>query len=201
MAVYCAEHGLLFIGNKRTGSTAVGRCLEQQLGGRYVPDKRLVLPDGSVISKRHATLEQIRRAGLIDVPLETLLKFTAVRNPFDSVVSHWAKLRFRGNRAEVWVQRDEVPFPAWVTRALGESEPASMHAEFVDGVDVILRFESLASDLNELLRSRGLPAVDLQLDNRTDDRERDYRAYYDEPSRRIVERLFREDLDRYGYVF
>jgi Sulfotransferase family len=201
MAVYVATHGLLFIGNKRTASTALGRELEARLGGVYVPAKRMQLADGIEVSKRHSTLAQIAELGLIDRPLESLHKFTTVRNPFDSLVSWWAKLRFRDNRIGGWVQREEASFREWIAKRFAKAPPESMHDEFVAGCDVVLRYESLDDDLTRLLESRGIEPFKLPRTNETTERRRDWREEYDPPTRAIVERVFASDLARYEYSF
>lgn len=201
MAVLCREQRLLFIGNKRTGSTAVGRALESAFDGIYVPGERRPSTDGGVISRRHATLLQLVEHGLLDVDRRELCVFTTVRNPFDSLVSQWAKLRFRANRAGNWVQHRAAPFSSWVVKRFGRARPTSMHAEYVAGVDVVLRFERLAADLDEFLLARGLPAITVERENETVERTPDYRSYYDEPAFEIVARVFREDLERFDYSF
>jgi hypothetical protein len=201
MAVLCAQYDLLFIGNQRTGSTAVGRALERQYGGVYVPRERIDLADGSRISKRHSTLAQIERYGLVQQPLWSLLKFAAVRNPFDSLVSMWAKNRHRRNRADSWVSRQEIGFPEFVARRFGSAAPQSMNSPWTSGCDAILRFESLGEELDALLRSRGAPPLEIEVANRTAERARDYRRYYDDATKAIVERVFAEDLERFDYAF
>lgn len=201
MAVLCREQRLLFIGNKRTGSTAVGRALESAFGAVYVPNERYVSARDEVVSRRHSTLRQLVEHRLLDIPLDELHKFTTVRNPFDSLVSQWAKLRFRANREGGWVQSRAVSFPSWIEKRFAHADPTSMHAEYVEGVDVVLRFERLAADLDDLLASRGLPSIIVARENATVERSPDHREYYDDRAREIVARVFREDLARFDYEF
>ncbi len=201
MAVLCAEHGLLFIGSKRTASTAVGNALVEQLRGVYVPRVRIELRPSGNISKRHSTIAQIEHYGLIQVELDSLLKVTTVRNPFDSLVSLWAKERFRENRTQSFTQLKRVDFSEWMWKKFNHREVISMNRDFVQGVDSILRFESLQDDLNGLLRSRGIPPVVLPVVNRTSERDRDYRKYYDDRAREVVERVFAPDIENFDYTF
>lgn len=202
MAVYCGRHSLLFIGNKRTGSTAVAQALIEQLGGQYRPPKRHRVDERTVISKRHATVRQLVLHGLLEAPIDSLLKFSTVRNPFDSLVSLWTKLRHRPNR---WSSRrvllEGVDFLPWLKKRLLQAAPHSMHDEFTDGVDVVMRFETLEEDLKAVLARAGAPAVALPLANPTTERDADYHAYYDEEARALVERVFGGDLEKYGYAF
>ncbi len=202
MAVYCAQYKLLFIGNKRTGSTAVAQALIEQLGGQYRPPKRHRVDERTVISKRHSTVRQLVQYGLLEAPIDGLCKFCAVRNPFDSLVSLWTKLRHRPNR---WSGRrvllEEIEFLPWLKGRLGRAAPQSMHDEFTEGVDVVMRFETLEEDLMAVLARAGAPAVALPRSNPTTQRAADYRAYYDDEARALVERVFGGDLDKYGYAF
>lgn len=97
MAVLSREHGYLFVCSPRTGSTAIAfGVLVEQLDGRWCPEDRVVLPDGGVVRPKHSTVPQLRAAGLVtDHDLAGLLTFCAVRNPFDSLVTHYEACRTR----------------------------------------------------------------------------------------------------------
>jgi len=199
MAVLVKKENLLFIGNNRTGSTAVGRALVSQLGGKYVPEKVLHI-DGVRISKRHATLDQLEKYGLIP-DSKDLLKFVFVRNPYDSLVSYWKKNLLKPRFAHTSIARFQLQFSTWVEEYLGSKPPKSMHARFVAGTDVVLRFESLSSDLDALFQKVGIKSLEIPQTNVTKDREADYRNYYSTEARRIIKTMYFEDLERYGYTF
>ena len=199
MAILVKTENLLFIGNNRTGSTAVSRALVSQLGGKYVPKKVLHI-DGERISKRHATLDQLEKYGLIP-DSKDLLKFVFVRNPYDSLVSYWKKHLSKPRFAFTNIARFQLQFSTWVEEDLGSKPPKSMHARFVAGTDVVLRFESLSSDLDALFQKVGIKTIEIPQTNVTQDREADYRNYYSTEARRIVKTMYFEDLERYGYTF
>lgn len=199
MAVLVEKESLLFIGNMRTGSTAIGRTLVSQLGGRYVPEKVLNI-DGVRISKRHATLDQLEKYDLIPDPND-LLKFVVVRNPYDSLVSLWKKRRSRPRYAHSRAARFQLDFPAWVEDYLGNRAPKSMHAKYVAGTDVVLRFESLSSELDAFFQRAGIKSIEIPPINVTQGREADYRNYYSTETRAIVKTTYAEDLEEYGYTF
>lgn len=199
MAVLVDAHNLLFIGNKRTGSTAIGRALQHQLGGRYVPEKVIHI-DGERISKRHATLAELERADLISNTMD-LLKFVVVRNPFDSLVSMWAKRLTKPRFATSRVARLQLDFPSWIREEFEAKPASSMHQEFVKGVDVVLQYEYLSSELDTLFRQAGIAPIEIPRANTTAQRNADYQRYYLPETRSIVERVFGDDLDRFGYGF
>jgi len=116
----------------RTGCTAIGeRVLIPELDGEYLPADDILAPDGSVAAaKKHSTLAELRRAGLLNAAeSSSLFVFTTVRNPFDSLVSQYVKMRTSYapllDDPDSFVQRDpsyrtqmvrasEMTFPEWV---------------------------------------------------------------------------------------
>lgn len=201
MAVYCPDSRLLFIGNMRTGSTAIGRGLVEHCGGAYVPAKVLHI-DGERIRKRHATLSQLVSYELLDRPAEELLVFTAVRNPFDSLVSQWTKLRHRPNRSHTRAARLEWSFDRWIRHwHSGCKDGFSLHGPYVEGTDVVIRFEDLDAGLAKVLDLAGAPRFNLPKVNTTSHRDHDYRAYYTDETRGLVEEVLAEDIRTHGYTF
>jgi len=171
---------------------------------------------------RHSELPVLIQHGLVS-PEERarLTVFTAVRNPFDDLVSMWQK-----NRAVVagTLERpDQImsparvrqlefsathTFPDWIAHRWGRhglasrfrSHPVASFAH-TEGVDRVLRFENLQDDFRTLLKDIGYPgSIELPRVNVTEGR-RHYREYYTESARRTVERAWRTELDRYGYSF
>ena len=96
MAIISRRHRYLFLMAPRTGCTAIGeRVLIAELDGEYLPPDDVVAPDGTAIApKKHSTLAHLHRAGLLEpADLNSLFVFTTVRNPFDSLVSQYVKMR------------------------------------------------------------------------------------------------------------
>jgi|SRR6056297_933763 len=77
-----------------------------------------------------------------------------------------------------------------------------LHGTWLQGVDRVLRFEHLERDFAEILRELGLEnPPDLPAVNVTQNRQSSYRDYYSKSTRRLVERVFAPDLQRFGYRF
>lgn len=200
MAVCCPDYGLLFIGNMRTASTAIEKALLEQCGGYHLPAERMTI-DGELVRRRHATLPQLIRHGLLDRPREGLHAFVVVRNPFDSLVSKWSKDRHRPNRQHTRTAMLQMDFDPWIREWTGKRTADSLHDQFVEGTDEVLRFEELPEALHSVLRNAGAPEIDFPVVNDTEERQREYRAYYTAETRAMVESVYGGDLERYGYAF
>lgn len=223
MAVLCRDLGLLFVLNPATGSTAIGSLLREQYGGEWLPAENR--PN---VSKKHSTLRELLDAGLLrPEEREKLCVVTNVRNPYDRLVSiYWKRMRIQPEQLAdpgFWLNRHSKPgrieevhwikrhgFAAWIRRRfvrnwlprLVRGQSPSVYAQFVDGADVVLRYERLQQDFDDLIRRRGATPVEIPQLNVTAERtRRDYRDEYDLLSRSLVRIGQRADLERFGYSF
>ena len=157
----------------------------------------------------------------------SLLKVATVRNPFDSLVSIYAKRR--GARDEIvgspnhWTKRHGRrtrdardyeycrchTFAQWIRRRtlvpaalalLGQRRPTS-NLRYAKGVDVVMRFETLQTDFDGVMEKLGHGGTEIPVVNPTSGRERDYRSYYTKFTRRLIELTFAKDLKEFGYCF
>jgi hypothetical protein len=226
MAILCRERRLLFIMAPRTGCSTVGAVLREQLGGEFLPGTDIYRDGRLEVPHKHSTLEQLKRNGLVGPELRReVLVFSGVRNPFDSLVSLYVKNRTtyqdllqkpgsfvqkRSNRQAAIQFCATHTFDQWIEhlyaprlrdRLLGRAVRERVN-RWVDGVDVVMRFESLQQDFDAVLRQAGVEGqFRLPWMNRTKKRKRDYRSYYSERSQELVERAWRRDLERFGYTF
>lgn len=143
-------------------------------------------------------------------------KFSAVRNPWDKMVSHYkhnimtnpGKMRLSGAAGG-----DFIGFGEWLDCTLGPRKDRKYYARpqhflpqvewlkddrGVIAMDRIIRFETLSADFAAV-------AADLHLDsalphlNRTE--PTGYRQYYSTESRELVGDWFRDDISMFGYAF
>ena len=137
-------------------------------------------------------------------------KFTLVRNPWDKVVSHY-EYRRKKNKTEIASQN--ISFTDWVKMTYGEEKdtfyynnPRSFQPQ-VDwlrdtegkiSMDFIGKFESINEDFQHIKSVIGLDTIlpHLNASIRTN-----YQEYYDDETRTIVARWFREDIEEFGYSF
>jgi hypothetical protein len=227
MAIICREHGLLFIMTPRTACTAVGELLCTHYGGEYLPPEDVLDKGGRIcIQQKHSTLSELIENGLL--PREDaarLLKFAAVRNPFDSLVSLYLKQRTKYQPLlrdpDSWVNRAPAyaknmryasthSFSAWLLKKCRKQLlkrlmgiPPSMFIDYTSGTDVVIRYENLVRELNSVFDKAGLPVkASLPMVNRTTERESaDYRVWYSRATVAAVRLAFAEDFRRFGYRF
>jgi len=137
-------------------------------------------------------------------------KFTFVRNPWDRVVSHY---EYRRKRNKTGLASNEIPFSEWVGKTYGPDkdpffynnpkafQPQVDWLKDDDGevsIDFIGKFESIDEDFRHIAAAIG---VDADLPHLNASKRSGYRHYYDDETREVVARWFREDIDRFGYRF
>ena len=137
-------------------------------------------------------------------------KFTVVRNPFDKVHS-WYKFRIMHNQSKM--SSKPIPFKDWVACTYGKPkdpyyyyrpinfEPQVEWLKDENGLiemDKIIRFENLTEDFNEVAEIVGIES-NLPHINKT--AKTNYRDFYDDETRKIIEETHREDLQTFGYSF
>ncbi|UCD56782.1 MAG: hypothetical protein JSV16_13295 [Candidatus Hydrogenedentota bacterium] len=123
---------------------------------------------------------------------------TTVRNHWDAAVSWRYKRRHNRTSGEPW------DGPQWKELFLTFHwiRGRKMYGLHADDADVILRYETLESDLNELLAQFGMKLERLPRDNVTPGRNgRHYRQFFTEGGRDFIARRFREEIERFGYSY
>jgi len=211
----------------RTACTAIGELLCERFGGEFIPSHDIVDPRGLIlVDKKHSTLSDLLKHKIL-TPEEakSLLKVAAVRNPFDSLVSLYFKQRSkyqpllgdpsswvnrlpryaksmrcaRAHSFNRWVLR--VSYRKLIKRLLGFRP--SMFADHTHGVNMVMRYESIESDLSEVFRKAGMGSkADIPMVNRTDERANsDYRSFYSRLAELTVTLAYSADLRMYGYRF
>ena len=227
MAIICRKYNLLFIMTPRTACTAIGELLCERFGGEFIPSHDIVDSRGVIlVDKKHSTLSDLLKHKIL-TPEEakSLVKVAAVRNPFDSLVSLYFKQRSkyqpllgdpsswvnrlpgyaksmryaRAHSFNRWVLR--VSYRKLIKRLLGFRP--SMFADHTHGVDMVMRYESIESDLSEVFRKAGMGSkADIPVVNRTNERDNsDYRSFYSRVAELTVTLAYSGDLRMYGYRF
>jgi hypothetical protein len=228
MAIICRDLSLLFVLTPHTASSAVGKVLREELGGEWVPEQHIQNRRGkTVVRRKHCTARDLVRHDVLSKEeLETLHVFTTVRNPFDRLVTAYHKRRndWAGiaDDPESWIHRDrtssaddlrfaaEHPFDEWLAQRYGGSPLRkaatvtgmySMFRRFTRDADTVMRFEQVQADFDAVMATVGHGPVEIPSFNPTKTRPTDYREYYDDASRRLVERSARWDLRTFDYEF
>jgi hypothetical protein len=222
VAILCRDIGLLLLQAPHTGSTSLGTLLRTALGGEMLVADRVRDGRGRIVLRqKHQTLAQLVEAGLISSEQRRgLLVVVGVRNPFDLVITEYARNREAGSlsapqrlmrrlhrRASDFTPADVERFvrrrydPGVLFRLAGRRpfEPV----DWTVGADHVIRFESMQAGLDEALRRVGVTERHLLPHrNPTASRQdRDYRTLYTDRARRIVARAYARELAQHGYGF
>ena len=200
----CHDRKLIYVHLRRTG----GNSIEAALGGIVLFDRWFRrterwdnrLHRGRSWYKRdlrghriHATAVEIR--SLYPREFDGYFRFAIVRNPWRQMASLYARLHpsdmlYEGFRA--WLWRFDLE--------KGTTPRASLFDD--DGrclVDFVGRFERLQHDVDTACDLAGIPRCTLPHTNESG--RRPLSDIYEVASRSLVERIFKHDIERYGYTF
>jgi hypothetical protein len=225
MAIICRKYNFLFIMTPRTACTAIGELLCQSYGGEFLPSDDMLDSRGRIaIQKKHSTLRELLEHKILSLEeSKSLLKVAAVRNPFDTLVSLYFKQRYKYqpllSDPTSWVNRSPAyarnmryaqthSFDRWVQKKcakqllkLALGFPRSMYSEYTYGMDRVLRYESIASDLSSAFATAGMANGAIPVINRTEERiDRNYRSSYSRRSALMVRVAYADDLKKYEYT-
>lgn len=223
MAVISKRLGYLFIMAPRTACTTIGLELIRHFDGEWFPAEDVLSNSGVlIVPRKHSTVPQLLGAGIVDeAELAAKTVFTTVRNPFDSLVSLWHKQanayqpllddpesfihKQPDFKRDVIVARDQS-FSEWIEYRFApalEKTPRHLYAGFINRADIVMRYENLQEDFDDVLQKLGAAVTshEIPIFNTTEGRERDYRQYYDSRAVDLVSRVFAKDLERFGYEF
>lgn len=155
------------------------------------------------------TAAQARRCHYSPQLYRDYFKFAFVRNPWDRFVSGWLNkvvesnhLKFEPNEHQAMQQFES--FVAYYAQI----DTATCNAHFrqqnklidLNDVDFVGRQENFAKDLRQVFRHLKLPVKKIPTKNKSD-REASYRAYYTEDTQNIVAKMYRKDIQVFGYTF
>jgi hypothetical protein len=218
---YMAEHEivwsdsakLVFLHNHKTAGRSVWETL-----ATILPDMQRERAFLYPVAPRDGCLRrELEIAGLGDY-----YTFGFVRNPWDRLVSYYTMLEGRTERNTHALKpdiceyhriyaRQADSFETFLRRILGYTAPdgsslgrSQLDTYFSDkngqlAIDKIYAFENLHADFAEMLRDRGLPDVPLLHANASEHEH--YSAYYNEETKNFVGRLFKRDIEAFGYTF
>ena len=132
-------------------------------------------------------------------PPTDYLKAVFIRNPFEIVVSAW--------------NIDQISFDKFVYEEISTRQHPTLQHTILDSitdwkgnilVDFIGRHENMEADWKKFCWLVGLPKLKLSYKNIKENKWKrqkidDYRQYYSDYSRRVVEEVFGNDLKYFGY--
>ncbi len=131
-------------------------------------------------------------------------KFTFVRNPWARAYSWYSNVM----RDEYLRRERGLPVDTGLREFLLEFagkdniKPQTYYLQDFSGdmrMDFVGRFENLADDFQKVCQALDLPRQELPHEIRGS--STDYRQYYDDVSQEIIERVYGEEIDLFGYAF
>ena len=175
---------LIFLAHPRTGSHAVQKALLDIGFDKTNPGShhKTLYADG-VVNGRNRPEWYV---------------FTTVRNHWDTAISWMAKeYQLWGTEQPSWSLKD-------FKKIIG-NHPWVRDGQFWwvhEDVDVIMHYESLEDDLNEILWEFSLPSVKLSMVNVSPKREgRHYSEFYTETTKDYIWTKFGNEISKFGYEF
>jgi len=182
--------GLAFVHIPKTGGVAVCESLGLAIRG-------------------HQRLSEMRRFR------RRYFSFCFVRNPWDRMVSAYSYFRAggRGHRNDIKtmrVVRESSTFPEFCSRLEDPEFKRRLERcrspHFLPQVHwhdprikLVGRFDNFAEDFKEVCTQVGLPDTELLVRNTSE--HLPYPEYYTESAAQIVERVYKEDIEKYNYKF
>ena len=222
MAILCRDIGLLLLQAPHTGSTSLGTLLREELGGVKLLEDRVRDEHGHIVLRqKHQTLAQLIEAGLISADeRRDLLVVVGVRNPFDLVLTEYARNReagaisawqrlirhlpgisddFSAPDFERFVVRRYTRNPFYRLRGRKPFVPV----DWTEGADHVIRFEAMQTGLDEALHKVGVtePHPLPHRNPTASRRDRDYRSIYTEQAREVVTRAYAREIEQHGYRY
>jgi hypothetical protein len=135
---------------------------------------------------------------------DSYFKFTIVRNPWARAFSWYANvLRDERHRLR-YCAGEDVPFGDFMKMHAGHGplRPQVYWLKAFDGsipLDYIARFENLSADMDEIFSRLNVAGMSLPHELRGP--VRDYRVHYDDETNAIIERVYKDDIETFGYAF
>ncbi len=151
--------------------------------------------------------ESINKFGIKE--WERRFTFTAVRNPWDKVVSQY-HYRIKINKSNL--RNKPIKFNDWIKLTFVDQDPFYLNnpkmfmpqTDWISDdtgkilVDFIIRFENLNDDFDKVCKKIGKSG---KLKHIKSTKHKHYRDYYDENSKKIIETWFQKDIENFGYRF
>ena len=146
------------------------------------------------LAKSHLTVKEIIKIIGQD-EFDSAFKFAAVRNPWDKVLSHY-KYRVKTNQTSLGTNK--IPFKDWVKQTYGAEKNPYYYDQHKIQIDDVMTFEALNEEFARISSKLKISAT---LPHLNSTGKVDYRTFYDDETRQIVEKWFADDIAYFGYEF
>jgi hypothetical protein len=225
----CREYQCLFVHVPKTAGQSVEQFFMDRLGLDWDRDRAEVMlgdnPDRERGTEKlaHLTAAEYVEDGFVSAEeYAALFKFSFVRNPYERIVSEYLYRNYFSHRSFRDFVLRRLPPPGWGDDYRHVMPQYDMLHD-ANGrllVDFVGRFESLQQDFGEVCARLGIENAALPHRNRSnkrsrtlkrrvrnfvfrngEDGKRRYTDFYDDETRAAVARLYRQDIEAFGYGF
>jgi len=201
------DHEFVFVRIGKTGTTTLRSVLENY--GEPFP----LSPEEFALYNRNIPA-YFAREKLTPEVWNRYFTFSVVRNPWDWVISNLAYNReklpfttpFRPRKKVTVEQIQELRtfFKQEYHRGVTWSDTITQKSRLSDPdgnllVDFVAKLERIQEDFDTICERVSIPRTKLPRLNRT--QRRSYRRYYTDETRKLVEEIYREDVEGFGYGF
>ena len=211
--LYDPAKRFIFIHIWKTGGESVTAALRRScpiyFSNRYI-NKAIRLAPGpasvllgwkaQLVAGQHFSAENIKQV-MPASDFERAYKFAFVRNPWDWQVSNYFYALQTKAHSQHAVLHELGSFDAYIRYQYEQKAPSQ--SSFLNDksgnrlVNNVGRFEHLAEDFQAICDEIGIEASLPHLN--ASKRQRDWRSYYTDETRALVEDLFRCDIEAFGY--
>jgi hypothetical protein len=205
MVIVSHKHKFIYIKTRKTASTSIQVFLAPHCGKGDIitPMKPITsnkIREYNELAKNyegftsHMSAKKVKKKVGKKIWNE-YFKFTFERNPFDKLVSRYS---FR---------KVEQDFNAWVKGLNKETLHKWGNYEIYTikgkvALDFIGKYEDLTEDLKYVLNKLNIPVEDLTYEKRSrGESKRDYKSFYNEESKNIVETIYKKEIEFFNYKF
>ena len=184
------EHKVIFVHIPKTGGTSIEYALTGRASGH----------DHKTISDFESAYPKL---------FKQYLKFAAVRNPWDRLVSGFFYYKSGGNQSKYdkhLATKHGHSFQSFVkqidsygNRHFLKTQYSYINTDGKNMMDYILRFETLNEDFKKLAIHLNMQQTTLGIFRQSEHKH--YTEYYDDETRDIVADKYAQDIDFFGYKF
>lgn len=209
------KNKLLFVHIPKCGGTSINNIFNFKKKFKYLSG----IDKENRIQYNHLTLKQIKKF----IKLKKYFSFSFVRNPFDKMVSEFffrksfenkncilylGQLDLQKLTFEEFINKIfEVKLTHSLNRTFGEAHLVSQTKYlYVKGklkIDFLGRFENYEKDLKKLLKKlKRKKGIELQeICHKNSSSHENYKNYYNSSTKKIIEKMYEDDLNNFNYVF
>lgn len=209
LAIYkIRKHGFWFIDIPRTSSSSIKSALGTRYGGAY-GKSNIILGKDATHQWLPDHLTSVEMRNLVGAQAwRSINSFTIIRNPFDRILSLYLFLNINNQIPKAWGFEDYlVEMERGKSKFLSYRPLTATCYDFCTDenkkilVKNIFKYEYRSEVLGEIIEITQCPEIHKIWINNSPRSEGSYKDYYNKKTKAIVEKLFYNDLNHFGYNF